>query len=113
MAQDPVCVLPGSKMIGSTTMYTEPGISADGKTTCYSPQALAQVNAGLPLIKGLEGLQHWDQLGDMGRVTSLINLATEARLARAKASLRILAGRDTGTTQSMRAANDGFFRSAA
>ena len=26
MAQDPVCVLPGSKMIGSTTMYTEPTI---------------------------------------------------------------------------------------
>ena len=26
MAQDLVCVLPGSKMIGSTTMYTEPTI---------------------------------------------------------------------------------------
>jgi hypothetical protein len=51
-------------------------ISADGKTTSYSPQTLAEVNAGLSLVKGLEGLQHWDQLGDIGRVTSLINLAT-------------------------------------
>ena len=60
---------------GSATTH-ERTITTDGQTTSYSPHTLAQVNAGLSLIQSLDGLQHWDQMGDVARFTSLVGLAS-------------------------------------
>ncbi len=59
---------------GSATTH-ERTITTDGQATSHSPQALAQANAGLSLMQGLDGLQHWDQMGDVARFTSLVGLA--------------------------------------
>ncbi len=60
---------------GSATTH-ERTITTDGQTTSHSPQALAQANAGLSLMQGLDGLQQWDQMGDVARFTSLVGLAS-------------------------------------
>ena len=60
---------------GSATTH-ERTITTDGQTTSYSPHTLAQVDAGLSLIQGLDGLQHWDQMGDVARFSSLVGLAS-------------------------------------
>ena len=60
---------------GSATTH-ERYITTDGQATSYSPQALAQVNAGLSLVQGLDGLQHWDKMSDSARLGSLVGLAS-------------------------------------
>ena len=60
---------------GSATTHQR-YITTDGQSTSYSPQALAQVNAGLSLVQGLDGLQHWDKMSDVARFTSLVGLAS-------------------------------------
>lgn len=50
-------------------------IASNGQATSYSPYQLGQVNATLNLIQGLDGLQHWDRMDDLGHFSSLLGLA--------------------------------------
>lgn len=50
-------------------------IAGNGQATSYSPYQLGQVNATLNLLQGLDGLQHWDKMDDLGHFSSLLGLA--------------------------------------
>ncbi|MFM6992383.1 MAG: cadherin-like domain-containing protein [Rhodoferax sp.] len=58
---------------GNATTH-ESYIDTSGNATSYSPSQLVQVNAGLSLLQGLDGLQHWDQMDDVARFSSLVGL---------------------------------------
>lgn len=50
-------------------------VTGSGQVMSHTDYQLSQTNAALNLIQGLDGLQHWDKMDDLGHFSSLLGLA--------------------------------------
>lgn len=50
-------------------------VTGAGQVMSHTDYQLSQTNAALNLIQGLDGLQHWDKMDDLGHFSSLLGLA--------------------------------------